>query len=80
MRQTTRWAAVNAIGEIGGEKATKTLGDILKTGDRQSATAAAQALASIGGAEARELLIEAAPRRSRADHRRAGAARADGGR
>src|SRR3569623_3473596 len=36
------------------------LGDILKTGDRQSATSASMALANLGGPEAREQLIEAA--------------------
>ena len=36
------------------------LGEILKTGDRSSATAAAAALAGIGGKDARELLIDAA--------------------
>jgi len=55
-----RWAAINAIGHVGGPVAIKTLGEILDTGDRQSAMAAASALASIGGAEARELLISSA--------------------
>ena len=76
----TRWAAVNAIGEIGGAKATKLLGEILKTGDRQSATAAAAALAQHrrhGGARAAD---RGRALRPRADHRRARAARPDGGR
>ena len=53
--QNARWAAVNAIGEIGGDKAIAILGEILKTGDRQAATSAAQALAQHrrpGGARA----------------------------
>ena len=32
-----RWIAVNAIGDVGGAKAIAMLGDILQTGDRQSA-------------------------------------------
>ena len=57
---STRWAAVHAIGELGGDKATELLGEIMKTGDRQAASAAAGALAGIGGETARDLLIEAA--------------------
>src|SRR5690606_6056747 len=56
----TRWAAVHAIGEIGGPEATEVLGVILQQGDRQAASAAAGALVRVGGLEARELLIEAA--------------------
>ena len=55
-----RWSAIAAIGEVGGDKAVAILGDVLKTGDRQSAIAASQVLANLGGAEAREILIEAA--------------------
>ncbi len=57
---SSRWAAVSAIGQIGGASAIKTLGEILETGDRQSAMAAAAALSGIGGPEARELLIASA--------------------
>ena len=56
----TRWAAVNAIGEIGGAKAT---GDARRDPEdrrSQGRDRRGQALAANGGPEARELLIEAA--------------------
>ena len=56
----TRSIAVAAIGEIEGPEATKILGEILETGDRAAASAAAEALAGNGGPEARELLIASA--------------------
>ena len=56
----TRWAAVNAIGEIAGPQAVEVLGDLMKTGDRTCAMAAAQALSWMGGSDARGLIIEAA--------------------
>ncbi len=55
-----RWAAINAIGQIGGPDAVKTLGNILDAGDRSSAGEAARALANIGGPDARDLLISSA--------------------
>jgi HEAT repeat protein len=55
-----RWMAVSAIGEISGPAAVSLLGDVLRTGDRQTAMAAAGALASAGGPEARATLIEVA--------------------
>ena len=56
----TRSIAVAAIGEIEGPEATRILGEILETGDRAAASAAAEALAGNGGPEARELLIASA--------------------
>src|SRR5439155_5060801 len=56
----SRPAAVFAIGQLGGAKATQMLGEILNTGDHRAAMAASSALAGIGGKEARELLINAA--------------------
>jgi HEAT repeat protein len=56
----TRWAAVHAIGQVEGDRATALLGEILGTGDRQAATAAASVLVARGGSRARELLIQAA--------------------
>ncbi|MEO8550429.1 MAG: HEAT repeat domain-containing protein, partial [Kofleriaceae bacterium] len=56
----TRYAAITALGTVGGDKAIAMLGEILKTGDRQSAQGAAGVLAHLGGAQAREMLIESA--------------------
>lgn len=56
----TRWAAVTSLSEINGAKSVEILGEILKTGDLQSAAAAASALANTGGTEARGILIEVA--------------------
>ena len=58
--QNGRWIAVNSLGQIGGGKAIAALGEILETGDRQAAMAAAATLAGIGGSEARDLLITSA--------------------
>lgn len=58
--QYARWNAVSAIGEIGGEEATKALGELLRKGDRNLASQVAQMLVNAGGDEAREMLIEVA--------------------
>lgn len=58
--QQLRWNAIQALGEMADESSLATLGDILRTGDRQSAAAAAQALGASGSPAAREYIIEAA--------------------
>jgi HEAT repeat protein len=56
----TRYSAIWAIGELAGDKPIEVLADLLRTGDRNTAPPAAQALANAGGPLAREALIEVA--------------------
>src|SRR6185503_8254637 len=54
------YAALAALGEIGGGDATSALGDLLQHAPTQLATQAAYALAQSGSEEARSALIAAA--------------------
>lgn len=56
----TQFAAIEAIGSVGGDRAIAVLGEIMNARDRRSAPYAASQLARLGGPEARELLISAA--------------------